>query len=436
MRQTWWRKWTFPALVAVTGLTLAACGGGGDDDGGTAAASDGKPVKGPVSLTFWHTMNEQEAPTLKKLVDRFEKKHPNFKINLVTVPFDQAEQKYNNAASAGKAPDVFRSEIAWTPAFAAQGFLADITDRVTDRDSYLETALGYNMFRDKIYGIPQVTDSLALLYNKRMLDSAKVGVPQTIADLTTACQKLGRGKGIFLLGNPYYALPWVYGYGGDMINADARQITISGKPAVDGIQAYKTLFDDDCAFDNGDFANDYENMQTAFKSGKVAMIVNGPWATADILSGSAFKKDPDNFGVANFPKGPGGQGSPVGGHNYVISAKSKNVDAAYQFISELNAVSNQLMFTRENQLLPTHKAAYDRPQIADDRIMSAFGAQQKIATSRPVIPEGGQLTPPTGDFAKQFQRALNGQASVGDALGQVAEDWKRKVVPDYEMAGE
>ena len=28
---------------------------------------------------------------------------------------------------------------------------------------------------------------------------------------------------------------------------------------------------------------------TAFKNGQVGMIVNGPWSTADVLSGPAFK---------------------------------------------------------------------------------------------------------------------------------------------------
>lgn len=306
MRHSWLRRLALVGLSVLAAIAIGACGGD-DDDGDGGGGAD--KVSDPVTLTFWHTMNEEETPTLKRLVERFEKANPNFEIKLVTVPFDQAQERYSRAAGAGKAPDVFRAEIAWTPEFAAQGFLADLTDKVGDRDDYLETAFGYNVYQDKVFGIPQVTDALALLYNKRMLEGANVEVPETIDELNDACGQLGKRRGVFLLANPYYTLPWVYGYGGDLVDTEAERITIDDDGAVEGSEAYAELFGADCAFPNEDFANEYDNMQTAFKDGEVAMIVNGPWSTADALSGKAFK-DPANFGVAPFPGGAGRPGVP------------------------------------------------------------------------------------------------------------------------------
>jgi len=105
------------------------------------------------------------------------------------------------------------------------------------------------------------------------------------------------------------------------------EIQVADKGSVAGLTAYTRLFHSKCAFPDKDFSNDYGNMQTAFKNGQVAMIVNGPWSTADILSGPAFKSS-SNLGVAPVPKGPSGQGSPVGGHSYVIGRNTQHLDEA------------------------------------------------------------------------------------------------------------
>lgn len=86
----------------------------------------------------------------------------------------------------------------------------------------------------------------------------------------------------------------------------------------------------------------------------------------------------------------------------------------------------------ENNLLPTRKSAYDLPAVERNRILSAFGEQMAVATSRPVIPEGGQLLVPTGDFTDQLQQALGGDKPMPDALTSVAEAWNEKVLPSYE----
>ena len=57
-------------------------------------------------------MNAQETTTLQGIVARFEATHPDIEVDMVTVPFDQAQLKFATAAQAGKAPDVLRAEIA------------------------------------------------------------------------------------------------------------------------------------------------------------------------------------------------------------------------------------------------------------------------------------------------------------------------------------
>lgn len=397
-----------------------------------AAATASVRSSKAVTLTFWQTMNTEETATLKALVDKFEASHSSIKVNMVYVPFDQRDAKFTAAAQAGQAPDVMRAEIADVASWAAQGFLADLTKKVSaaDKADYLPSAFAYDNFNGKVWGIPQVTDAPALLYNKKMFKAAGLkNPPATMAQLASACAKFGKGKGLFIRGDSYFIQPWIWAYGGDLLNYGKKQILIANKGSVAGLTAYVKLFHSKCAFPDKDFSNDYGNMQTAFKNGQVAMIVNGPWSTADVLSGPAFKSS-SNLGVAPVPKGPAGQGSPVGGHSWVIGRNSSNVDEAYTFIQWLSQAAQQAQFAAKNNLLPTRKSAYKDPDVRRNRIIVDFLTQMKVARARPVTPQGGQIY---ADFGPNMQKALNGSSSPQAALDATAKAWQSKLFPGFKI---
>ncbi len=402
-------------LIICLTLLLAACG------------KKEEKVAGQVTLTFWHTMNQEETVTLDGLVGKFMEQNPQIEIQAQVVPFSDAQNKFKTVAQAGDAPDVFRAEIAWTPEFAELGFLAPLDSLVSPEDlgDYLPGALRYNQYKDRLWGIPQVTDCLALLYNKRMLAGAGVDPPATMDDLVRVAGMMtnpGKGRyGFFWRGDSYWLTPFIWAYGGGLIDEDDQQIRINDQGSVAGLNFYIALRDEyGVVPPEVDFANDYDNMLVGFKTGKYAMIINGPWATADILAGEQFS-DPANLGVTRIPRGPAGYGSPVGGHNYVIASSCEDVPAAYEFIRFLNQAEHQALFATENNLLPTRKSAYALPVVADNPIIQGFRHQLEVANNRPVIPEGGLLFV---DFTPNLQAALNGSKTPQQALDATAKAWE------------
>ena len=423
MRGFRWRALAF--ALAATALAVFGTS--------ASAKTDGVGAKhATATIEFWQTMNEEETVTLKGIVSAFERTHPSIKVNMVYVPFDQAQQKFATAAQAGKAPDVLRAEIAWIADYASQGYLTALDKMVSKKDKadFLPAPFAYGVYAGHIWAIPQVTDAPALLYNKAMFRAKKVKVPKTMAELAAACSKFPNGHGIFLRGDAYFVQPWIWAFGGDLLNIKKKQILIANKGSVKGMSEYKTLFafsPAKCAFPDKDFTNDYDNMQTAFKTGQVAMIVNGPWATADLLQGKAFANKA-NFGVAPVPRGPGGQGSPVGGHSYVISRTAANKSAAYTFIQWIDQAQNQEQLAIKNNLLPTRKSAYARPGVKANPILQAFLAQMKVARNRPVTPAGGSIYV---DFGPNVQRILTGKTSASAGMLAVAKAWKAKLFKNY-----
>ena len=170
------------------------------------------------------------------------------------------------------------------PEFASLGYLysLDGSDLLEDND-YLATPLSSNKFNGKTYGVPQVTDTLALLYNKKLFEKAGVA----------GAQDLGRGED---------APPGVKaktGNDGLYINpaatsccrsSTARAATWSTPrprrswstgPERRRITRPQDLVKSGAAVKPA--ANDsYGTMMTLFKESKVAMIINGPWEVANV----------------------------------------------------------------------------------------------------------------------------------------------------------
>lgn len=421
------------AAATVVALALAATACGGSD--GTAKASRKNPKDISGSVTWWDTSNEAEGPAYEALVAAFNKKYPKVKVKRVAVPFDQAQQKFKTAAQAGKgAPDVLRSEVGWTPGFASLGYLQplDKTPAVDGWSDYLPGPAQGAEYNGKTYAVPQVTDTLGLLYNKAVLKKAGVeSAPKSWADIEAAAKKIrDKVPGVtatYVNPDSYFAWPFLYGEGSDLVDTKQKKITVNSPEAVKGIEAAVHLIKSGAA-PKPDTTEGYNNMQVGMASGKIAMIVNGPWAVADILKGKAFRNSKGNLGIAPIPAGgSGSSGAPTGGHNLAVYAGSKNLDASYLFVRFMNSPENQATVATKNGTMPTRTSAYT-DEVTADPVKKAFKEALDSAKPRPPLPQGGDLF---ADFAQNYAKILRGELSAKAGLDATAKAWKQKFLKGY-----
>ncbi|MEU0882921.1 extracellular solute-binding protein [Lentzea sp. NPDC005914] len=409
------------AMATGVALVLTACGGGGSSSSGSDSGE----------VTFWDTSGPNESPVFKKIAEGCATKD-GYKVKVETQAFDTALANYKTAAQGGQGPDVFRAEVAWVPQLAKLGYVNDIsdTDLAKDTSDFLEAPLGSTKFEGKTYAVPQVTDSLALLYNKKKLADAGVEPPKTWDELKAASAKLGGEKSFFLNNDAYYALPFIYGEGGDLVDASAKKIVVNSDKNVKALQTAKGLLDAKAAFTSLDAGNSYTTMQAAFSSGDAAMVINGPWAVADYLKGTAFT-DKANLGIAPVPGPSAGKGSaPVGGHDYVIRQGTKAKQSSIKFIQCMASVESQASIAKDLGLLPTRKSAYSNADVKANEVVSAFEPVTKTAHQRAWIPEGGQLFDP---LKVAYADVLAGKKEAKAALDDVAKAYKDTVVPEYSV---
>ena len=121
-----------------------------------------------------------------RLINQFEQQNPKVHINAISKNYFQAQTAFVNAAEQGRTPDIFRSDVNWVAQSASRGYLLNIDPYIRGdlSDYYLPTSLGYDHYAGHYYGLPQVTDFLALLYNKAELEKAGITAlpPRTMKD--------------------------------------------------------------------------------------------------------------------------------------------------------------------------------------------------------------------------------------------------------------
>ncbi|MFD3760663.1 extracellular solute-binding protein [Streptomyces sp. NPDC058622] len=414
------------AAVVVAALTISAtaCSGG----------SSGSDTSGPVTITWWDTSDAtNEAGTYKGLVADFEKANPAIKVEYVGVPFGDAQTKFQTAAGSKGAPDVLRADVGWTSGFAKAGFLAPLDGPAAAAESakFKPNLIEQAKYEGKLYGVPQVTDTLALMYNKELFATAGITTApanwdELKAGLTTVKEKTGVDGFAF---NPqsYYAMPFLYGEGTDMVDAERKQITLNSPAAVKGIDTLNSVLAAPGIRKLDTTSNAYANIMDAFNNGKVASIIQGPWENANVFKGAAFK-DKNNLGIAALPAGSAGQGAPLGGHNLVAYAGSdaKHQEASQKFIAFMTSAPSQVKAALANGTLPTRDDAYSAEVTANAGIA---GYSKLLAGGKPrqALPEYSSLYTP---FETQLIKIVSNQEGTEAGLDKAAAEAK-KLLPEF-----
>ncbi|MEU6281483.1 extracellular solute-binding protein [Streptomyces sp. NPDC047028] len=414
------------ALVASLALTATACGGSDSDSG---------KADGPVTITWWDTSNAtNEAPTYKALVQQFEAANKNIKVKYVDVPFDQAQNKFDTAAGSKGAPDVLRSEVGWTPAFAKKGYFLplDGTEALADQAKFEPNLIKQAQYEGKTYGVPLVTDTLALVYNKALFKKAGITTPpktwdELKSDAAKVQAKTG-ADGYWGSTQAYYAQSFLYGEGTDTVDATAKKITVDSAPAKKAYGTWLSLFSGKGLHKADTTADAYAHIQDAFVNGKVAAIVQGPWEITNFYKGSAFK-DKSNLGITTVPAGSTGKaGAPTGGHNLAVYAGSDKAHqaAALKFVKFMTSAKSQETIALKNSTLPTRSDAYTAKVTADPGIAGYQGVLS-AAQPRPALPEYSSLW---GPLDTELPKIAGGKESLDKGLNN-AKLAISKLVPDF-----
>lgn len=168
------------ALAAVTALslTLTACGGESEPaatNGGDGEAVDTSAASGQIDYWLW---DNNQKPAYEQCAADFQEE-TGVSVTITQYAWDDYWSGITNGFVAGTAPDVFTNHLSRYPEFVTQGQLmaldATLEADGVDVDGYQEGLADLWVGQDGLrYGLPKDFDTVAIFYNKALIEEAGV----------------------------------------------------------------------------------------------------------------------------------------------------------------------------------------------------------------------------------------------------------------------
>ena len=113
------KLWLVVSLVLLAGFALAACAPATP----TEAPAAGAPAAEPVNISVWHAYTETEEQLFNSAVESFMADNPNITIEVLAVPFDELQNKFQTEVAAGGGPTLVTGPQDRMAGYADAGLL-------------------------------------------------------------------------------------------------------------------------------------------------------------------------------------------------------------------------------------------------------------------------------------------------------------------------
>ena len=410
--------WTALLVSAVLLAPLwTGCGGKGKDD-------QGKP--GAVEIVIWEQRDPQERAVMDSVLADYRRDHPGVTFSLVHYDTETLRSQYQTAALAGGGADIVYGPSDQVGPFSGLEIIQPLDEFLPAATwaRFLPAAL--DTLNDHVWSLPdQVGNHLTLLYNTKYVAKP----PETFDEwiqiaqaATTEGKNAGRRRyGLaFEFNEPFWLIPFLTAYGGWVMDEN-HQPTLDTPACVKALTFVRDLREKykvvprECS---------YQLMDTMFKEGKAAMILNGPWSFED------YKKAHVPFALARIPRLAPGKpwAAPmIGTKGYSVNADlaPAKEQAVRDLLDYLTSAEVTARFAKELGILPSVKAAYDFPEVKDNEILRASLEQWKVGRRMPVVVEMRAIW---DAMRPNMQSVLNGSKSPE----QAAADMQKQAIRNIE----
>ena len=252
----------------------------------------------PVTITYAHFSGAgAQEETLKKMIEVFESKNPDIKVDLQITGFDDYFTKLATTVGGSNAPDVFEMNMENYLAYMLRGACADLTGLV-NVDNYSAGTLEAVSSAGKLYAVPMSFSTCILIYNKALFDQAGIAYPTnewTWADAQTAAEAItALGDDIWgyyqpITYNEFYKS--VKSNGGSLLNEDYTAFTANSPENVAVLDAMlKRVRGENHVQPTAEEMAGRGDWDM-FTEGKLGMIITGIWAFPTFTEKCAFDWD-------------------------------------------------------------------------------------------------------------------------------------------------
>ena len=410
------------AAVSVAALVLAGCGGGGDSDSG-----------GKTKVVVWNGYEDAQGKNLTALIAQYNKDHPDVDVTQLVSSSDRVLQKVLTAVRGGSPPDVAYMFGSWSPNIAKIPQVVDMSSYVDDADwkwdDFYEGEREAATVGDKIVGVPALVDNLAIVYNKTLFKEAGVAPPTadwTWDDFRAAAKKLTdpskKQYGWLIPADGSEDTVWHYDAmlweaGGDILNSDNTEAAFNSDAGVEAL----TMLQDMAVTDKSVYLDTTNaNGTKLMNSGKIGMMVTGPWDLSSI---------PDvDYGVQvmpTFASSDAGHQTIAGPDNWVVFDNgSERKQAAVDFVRWLTAADQVRTTSLATGDLPIRESVGQDTsfqQQLDQNLPGSSTFVKNLSNVKKVRPAVEQYPAISEAMGQAIVSVLLGKAEPADALDEAAQ---------------
>lgn len=403
-------------VVAAVSMILAACAMPVAAPVAQAPSAD-QPLAGTKITVLLRSLPETDF--IVSRLDEFKAK-TGVVVELATFPEQQLRDKQVQDFSSGACQfDVQVIDSVFVPEFSAAGWMMPLDELLTEEYNVndLPDAVRGLLSRDgKLYGLPVYAEITHLMYRSDVFEKLGLQPPTTFEELEATAKAIVesdedmsgiayrglRGNGM----NVYIWSQWLRSYGGEYLDENSNPI-FNNEAGVKATEEYARLLQTYGPEGVANFA--WDDVQTAFTSGKVAMIIDANNFYTRI-------EDPERseiagkIGYANVPAGPAGQFPGNYTMGFGISACGPETDAekeaAAEFIMWATSADMQMASVDAGIVSQTRTSV-----LSSEKFQQAFAKDWLDSTI-----ESWAMTDPN------YRPLFSGWRTMGDTIGIAVQD--------------
>jgi multiple sugar transport system substrate-binding protein len=328
--------------ITAIGAIVAACAAPQTSSPASEGAEEGASASAEgVEVVYLDPTDPEQLKVQTAITDAFQEANPGIRVKIESLSWDGYWDKLQTMVAGGVAPDMFRMDYVYMPAWGSKGVPIALDDYVSAEIDNGLFADGYEMvfkayqYEGKQYALPQDVNTQVLFYNKGLFDAAGVDYPneswkwdpESGGDFLAAAQALTKEEQWGYTQDWYWEplSPWLWENGGDWHDPELTKSTMSDPKTMGGIQ-----FLADMLLKHGVSPTPAQmagrDGPTLFNTGSIAMYQSGRWQVPTL------RVVPDlEWDVAVLPEGVGGRATTLGGTASCISNQSKYPQETWQY---------------------------------------------------------------------------------------------------------
>ena len=348
--------------------------------------------KGP-DLLIWTHCQDEELAVIRKQAEQFGKEN-SIKTQVMNLPFYKFKKTFRLSATVGKGPDLIICPNDWIGDLVEEGLISPLNGMEIPPDiekSFNKPGLDAMTYKGKVYGYPHLLETVAIIYNKKILDKEPKSMDELLEMASTyTTRHKGKYGFFFEVTNLYFSWPFLSGYGAEIFGktngyADPKQILLNSPNTLKGLEYLRSMRSKYKLIP--DIATT-DRMTNIFIKGDMLFCLNGPWMLQDL------RKKKINYGVMPIPPLPNGKNPRpfVGVWGSLINKYCKNRNQAVRFMKYLNKPEHQKELCLATRRIPSCKETLKL--ISGEKDVVAFAKAASYGTALSNMPAMGHVWDP------------------------------------------